>query len=159
MSAARYYSSLVGRWGGRFVFRVTREEVLGQRRFGVRAVGRLTQLLGPLTFRTALDGAGRSYHHTTLVSAAGVTVFSTDETIELSDDDRSVRMRGVQRRRLGRTVSYDASGEVDDTATRATYLIDWLGEPLVQRLQVVSSGLALTQETAWSRGEVLLRRE
>jgi hypothetical protein len=50
------------------------------------------------------------------------------------------------------------AGEMDPSGERTTYRLVWLECPLVQRTRVVPEGLELTQETAWSFGEVLLRR-
>ena len=96
--------------------------------------------------------------NTTHVSAFGLEQFTTDETIELDPDGRTFRMSGVQRPRIGKPEAYDAKGSIDDTATRATYEITWLGCPLVQRTRIVTEGLELTQDTSWSHAEVLHRR-
>lgn len=116
-------------------------------------------LVGAMWIQTTLAGGDRSYRHTTRVRAWGVEAFTTEEHIELSDDGRTLRMSGVQRLRLGRPEAYEATGSIDETATRATYELTWLGGPLVQRTRIVSEGLELTQDTAWSHAEVLLIRK
>jgi len=108
--------------------------------------------------QTTLEGEGRSFRHTTRVRVWGLESFTTEERIELADDGRSLRMTGVQTPRFGRPERYEASGSIDETATRATYEITWLGCSLVQRTRIVPEGLELTQDTAWSHAEVLLRR-
>jgi hypothetical protein len=156
--APRYYASLVGSWEGRFRVRVTSREELARLPALTRLVGNAAQLAGSMWMQTTLDGEGRSFRHTTRVRAWGVEAFTTEENIELSDDGRSLRMTGTQTPRFGKPEHYDASGSVDETATRATYEITWLGCPLVQRTRIVPEGLELTQDTAWSHAEVLLRR-
>jgi hypothetical protein len=156
--APRYYASLVGSWEGRFRIRITNRAELARLPVLTRLTGNAAHLAGAMWMQTTLEGEGRSFRHTTRVSAWGLESFTTEETIELADDGRSLRMTGVQTPRFGKPEHYDASGSIDETATRATYEITWLGGPLVQRTRIIAEGLELTQDTAWSHGEVLLER-
>lgn len=156
--APRYYTSLVGAWEGRFRIRITSRPELARLSLATRFLANAAHLAGAMSMKTTLEGAGRSFRHTTHVSAFGLEQFTTDETIELDSDGRTFRMSGVQRPRVGKPETYDAHGSIDETATRATYEITWLGCPLVQRTRIVPEGLELTQDTAWSHAEVLLRR-
>jgi hypothetical protein len=156
--APRYYTSLVGAWEGRFRIRITSRPELARLPLATRFIGNAAHLAGAMSMKTTLDGEGRSFRHTTHVSAFGLEQFTTDEAIELDSDGRTFRMSGVQRPRVGKPETYDAHGSIDETATRATYELTWLGCPLVQRTRIVTEGLELTQDTSWSHGEVLLAR-
>jgi hypothetical protein len=156
--ASRYYVSLVGSWEGRFRVRITNRAELARLPMLTWLTGNAAHLSGAMWMQTTLEGEGRSFRHTTRVSAWGIESFTTEERIELADDGRSLRMTGTQTRRLARPGHYDAKGSIDEAATRATYELTWLGSPLVQRTRIVPEGLELTQETAWSHAEVLLAR-
>lgn len=161
-AALRYYTSLVGRWEGSFRLQVTDRLALRRRPTLTRWTGFLASVSGPMRMRTTLEaqrGEGATtFFHTTEVSSWGVTSFTTEETITLDDDGVGLAMTGVQRVRLAGTTPYESRGSVDESGTRATYHLTWLGGPLVQRTRIVPEGLELTQDTDWSRGEVLLVR-
>ena len=154
----RYYASLVGAWSGTFTFAVTDEASLAAQPFGTRALVRASAKVSPMRFSTTLEGEGRLFVHTTRVVAMGVTAYTTEERIVLAGDGASLRMEGVQRMSLGRTVTYVAEGRVAGDASGATYEIPWLGITLVQRTRIEEGKLRLTQETPFSRAEVLLAR-
>lgn len=156
--ASRYYASLVGSWEGSFRVRITNRAELSRLPMLTWLTGNAAHLSGAMWMQTTLEGEGRSYRHTTRVRAWGVTSFTTEEDIELADDGRTLRMTGVQTPRFGKAERYDATGSIDEGATRATYEITWLGSPLVQRTRIVTEGLELTQDTSWSHAEVLLAR-
>jgi len=154
----RYYRALEGQWSGTLTLTITDPVALRGYPLSTRAMMTFSRLLGPVLMQTTLAASGAAYRHTTRVSRAGIPLFVTSEIISPGDDGRSLRMSGEQRTSIGAVERYDADGEVDDSATRATYRIPWLGAPLVQRTRIVDEGLELTQETPWSRAEVLLRR-
>jgi hypothetical protein len=165
--ALRYYESLVGSWSGEYTFAVidwggVRSTGTLAQRLSVASMALMTKVAGPSRMATTLaeDEPGRSFVHTTRVSKAGILLFETRETIAIADDGRSLRMAGRLRPVGGREEAYEAPGEIDDTATRATYRIPWFGVELLQRTKVEEDGraLALSQETPWLRAEVLLRR-
>ena len=165
--ALRYYRALVGAWSGRFTLTITDPRAFREgaapwlTKLGLAPVA-LVPRLGVATMATTLqpqgDGDSPTFRHTTRVSRWGVTLFATDEVISLGDDGRSIHMSGSQRMGPGGAEPYESEGEVDEAATRATYRILWVGEPLVQRTAIVPEGLELSQETRWSRAMVLLRR-
>lgn len=95
--APRYYTSLVGAWEGRFRIRITSRPELARLSLAPRFLGNAAHLAGAMSMKTTLEGAGRSFRHTTHVSAFGLEQFTTDETIELDSDGRTFRMSGVQR--------------------------------------------------------------
>jgi hypothetical protein len=166
--AGRYYRSLLGAWNGRFHFEIV--DLRALRRQGLAAwlpiggLAALQRLSGGAWMSTTLapDGgaAPRSFLHTTRLHEWGTTLFRTSETISLLGDGRGVRMTGTQSvwPALGRGGSYLAVGGVDGSATRATYEVPWFGTLLTQRTEIVPTGLALTQDSAWSHASVLLVR-
>ncbi len=121
----------------------------------LRAAARISHFM----MKTTLRASGRDYLHTTQVSRLGITLMRSREVITIGDDGRSIRMSGEQRPLIGPKELYESIGEIDDSATRATYRIPWAGTSMTQRTRIVSDGLALEQETAWSRGAVLLLRQ
>ncbi len=160
----RYYRRLVGAWAGAYSFELTDLDALRATtsfaaRSRARSMALLTRLTGHAWMETTLAEDGDSFLHTTRVSKAGLPLFTTAERITLSDDGATLHMAGRTKPFGGRAATYDAAGEVDASATRATYRIPWFGVELIQRTQIVSEGLSLSQETAWMRAAVLLRPE
>jgi len=157
-ASERYYASLVGAWAGVFTFAVTDVAELAKLPWSARALVRSSSWASPMRFSTTLEGEGRHFVHTTRVVALGVTAYTTDERIVLADDGTTLRMEGVQKMTLGRTTSYVAKGRIAEDASGATYEIPWLGVTLVQRTRIEEGKLRLTQETPFSRAEVVLAR-
>ena len=155
--AHRYYRALVGCWSGTLVIDVTDWRAVARLPLATRVMAVLARLSGSASMATTLDADGAAFVHTTRMSRMGVTVFETAERITVHDDGRAIRLVGTQRPRIGPRESYTADGEIDD-GTHAMYRIPWCGSPMVQRTSIVPAGLELTQETAWSRAFVLLRR-
>jgi hypothetical protein len=167
--ALRYYRALVGAWQGRFSFELTDRVALRAEPVAVRlrvaGYALAQRLAGPDWMSTTLapapeDGAG-AFLHTTRVRRLGVTLFSGGERFALRDDGRSFAVAGTQRSwpTLGAGERYSGDGEIDAAASGATYRLRWLGAPLLQRTAIVPEGLLLTQETRWSRAQVLLVRQ
>jgi len=154
----RYYRSLEGRWAGTLTLRMTAWRALRGHPLATKVTMVSARLVSPVRMATTLEARGASFVHTTRVTKWGFLLYATEETIEVTDGGRALRMVGEQRPRLGPLERYEAAGEVDPSATRATYRIPWLGVELVQRTRVVAEGLELTQETPWSRSSVLLHR-
>lgn len=157
--ARRYYRSLVAGWQGELVFTVGDRAAV--RRAGARA--RMTaffvRLVPRLRMSTTLaESAADTFHHTTRVSVGPVVLFTSEETITLAGDGAHFRIDGAQCPRVGPNETYAGTGEVSVAADGATYEIAWLGRPLLQRTRVEGARLRLTQETSWSRAEVLLER-
>lgn len=165
--AIRYYSALVGAWSGPFAITVRDPRAVGATRapfpvkLALRSIG-LVPVLGRSTMSTTLAPVGdpkeRTFLHTTRVSSAGITLYETRETIRVHEDERTFDMHGEQRALFGQIEPYASEGAIDDEAKRATYRIPWLGEELVQRTEIETGGLRLTQSTAFSHAEVLLAR-
>lgn len=156
--AHRYYRALEGCWAGGFRLAVTDWHALGGLTMATKATATLAHLVGATSMSTTLHASGRDYLHTTRVRKWAIVAFETSEVITVGEDGRTFRLRGEQRPWLGRAERYEAHGEIDGSATRATYHIPWLGADMLQRTAIVPEGLELTQETAWSRAFVLLRR-
>lgn len=165
--ALRYYSSLVGAWSGSFAVTVRDARALAAIRapfpvkLALRSIG-MVPALGRSTMGTTLAPVGdpkdRTFLHTTRVSSVGVTLYETRDTIRVHEDERTFDMTGEQRALFGSVEPYASEGAIDDEAKRATYRIPWLGEELVQRTEIETDGLRLTQTTAFSEAEVLLVR-
>lgn len=157
--ALRYYRSLVGRWSGDFTLAVTDPAALAALPWRVRAMGLFARLDGRLRMATTLaEVDARTFAHTTRVTKWSVVVLQSEETITLADDGWRLRMAGVQRPRGAPVEPYAGDGEIAPGGDAATYAIQWAGAPMTQRTHVVAEGLRLTQETAWSRASVVLRR-
>lgn len=162
--ATRYYRSLIGAWRGRFQFHVTDEAALrvaGAARWPATLMAWMNRWLGSATMSTTLQAAdadGRAFLHTTRVTKWGIALYATAERIEIADGGRSFTMSGEQGSWPLPRARYDARGEIGDDADRATYRIPWMGVDLEQRTLVNELGLLLVQQTAFSRGEVQLRR-
>lgn len=119
----------------------------------------LAARLGSGWIATTLTAEGPAeFLHTTRIFKWQLTLFRSTELIVVNADGRTFRLSGEQRSRFSRPQPYEADGEVDDSADRATYRIPWAGEVLLQRTRIVEAGLELVQETAWSRASVLLQR-
>lgn len=155
--ARRYYRSLEGRWSGRFHFAVTDPRAGGEAA-ALRRMAALSRLVGPASIATTLEAEGDCFRHTTRISKWGATLYETAERIELRPDGRALVMSGELRAPFRPVERYEASGEIDERATGATYRIPWAGVEMVQRTAIVAEGLELSQETPWSRAYVLLRR-
>lgn len=160
--AVQYYAPLVGDWSGTLRMRVTDAAALRRCDRRTRAMGAFVRVHGRVTMATTLrrgpdDGAPPRFEHTTRVSLWGLPILRSRETIAPTGD-RAAELRGVQRMPPGGAVAYRGVVEFADDAAAATYSLVWAGAPMIQRTQVVPEGLRLTQETAWSFAEVLLRR-
>lgn len=158
--ARRYYESLTDAWSGRFTIAVTDWRGGGRGAGAPKAMAAAMRLVGPALMETTLAAEGDDFVHTTRVSKWGVTLLETRERIVLAGDGTSLAMTGEQRARFGASEPYEAEGEIDETATRATYRIPWAGVELVQRTRIVDggAGLELEQLTPFSRAFVVLRR-
>jgi hypothetical protein len=156
--ALRYYRSLEGRWLGELRLRVTDPQELRTRSRDVRMIGLLSRLGSVWMATTLFQASQREFVHTTKVFKWRLTLFDSSERIFVNDDEQNLRMEGELRPRFGRLEAFQAEGQVDESGTRATYRIPWLGEQLIQRTQIVDAGLELEQETDWSSASVLLRR-
>jgi hypothetical protein len=145
-----YYDGLVGAWEGRLSLEITADRVPWLRRLVA-----WTFRVGPV-MRTTLARDGAAWRHTTHVSWLGLRGFYSEETI--APAETGFVMAGTQWFSPGRGEPYSCPGAVSDDASGATYHLQWLGEPMTQRTRVVPDGLAITQETSWSRVSTTLRR-
>lgn len=165
--AYRYYAALEGSYLGDLSFQVTNWPAFRASKLSLTAsmrVRSMSLMPGQLKMATTLScdklaSEGLALH-TTYVSKWRTRVAGSRETIAVEPDGRSLRMTGTQAMwpTLSRDEPYEAVGEIDASATRARYEIPWLGITMVQRTEIVPGGLRLTQETPWSRAEVVLLR-
>lgn len=158
----RYYGTLVGRWKGAVQLRVTDEPAFRAAKLTWldRLRVRTMNASGPAVIETTLALAEAGAVHTTRVTSAAVTLFRTVERLRFDPDGTRFVMQGSQW--LAPTPwharRYVATGEVDATATRASYRVPWLGVDLRQDTEIVPGGLRFVQVTAWSRAEFVLQR-
>lgn len=159
----RYYRALVGRWSGRFELRVTDSNALARQPLFTRLVGFTAGFGGRAKIATTLDEAAADrFLHTTRVTRFGLTLLRSSETIALSSDGSSFIIEGWQRF-LWRHDPYRGEGQITADASGAHYPITWLGAPMTQTTRIQGPegqpSLRLVQQTAWSAGEVLLKRQ
>ena len=159
----RYYRALVGRWSGRFELRVTDGNALAQQPLFTRLVGFTARFGGRAKIATTLDEAGPDrFLHTTRVTRFGLTLLRSRETIALSSDGSTFIIQGWQRF-LWRHDPYRGEGQITADASGAHYPITWLGAPMTQTTRIEGPdnepSLRLVQQTVWSAGEVLLKRQ
>jgi hypothetical protein len=166
--AERYYASLAGRWDGSLELAITDWSALRATampwtaKLAWMSMGAVTQLIGPARLETTLSRAHDSgdWLHTTRVSQIGLCLLKTHERICPHGDGIGLAMHGQQAvwPRLQTPLSYTAQGEIDERAAEATYRIPLLSAEVLQRTAITETGLLLTQETPWLRGQVLLQR-
>lgn len=166
-----YYRPLHGRWRSPFQFEVTHWGAFWacpmglMDRLRVLSMTAAPRLFGPLTIETEVDYATRGAQgeviHKTRITKWGATFLRSDETFSLHKNGRDLAVRGEQRLwptpwRVQEFVGGHAS--IDESGTRATYVLPLLGTQMRQTTQVEQDGVRITQETEWSRGVQMLRR-
>lgn len=160
-AATTYYESLLGAWSGAFDFAITDEAALAtcEHPTLVRLTALLRNVAGKPTFATTLSREGDGvYLHTTRVTSLALPIYVTKETMTIAADGRSFTVAGEQAMPLGRAEPYAGEGEVEESGRGAEYRLPWMGVTLIQRTKIVTEGLAIVQETPFSRGEVTLSR-
>lgn len=161
--SVRYYRSLVGRWSGSFELRVKDRDALGRQPLFARLVGMAVRLDGRARIATTLAAqAPDRFLHTTRVTRFGLPLLRSRETITLAPDGISFVIEGWQRF-LWRHDPYRGEGQITADASGAHYPITWLGAPMTQTTRIEGPegqpSLRLLQQTVWSEGQVLLKRQ
>jgi hypothetical protein len=157
----RYYGALVGRWRGEVQVRLTDEAAFRAATLTFLDRARLWTMnrSGPADIETTLALAPGGARHTTRVTSLGLTLFRTEERLRFDPDGQHFVMEGQQwLAPTWRARHYAGPGQVDETATRASYRVPWLGADLRQDTEIVPEGLKFVQVTAWSRAEFVLHR-
>jgi hypothetical protein len=168
---ATYYAARVGRWRGTFFLEVTSWRAFLRTKMSFADRARIVlglwmaRVLGPPTMFTSVtypwEGDASKILHTTRVAKWGMTAMTSREVFELrAGDGAAFGVKGEIRFRPGIGVrDYGASsGEILPDASRAKYHFVWMGQPLEQRTADVGGKLAIVQDTAYSRGLVVLER-
>ena len=161
LASLRYYGSLIGDWSGTLVMRVTDPDALGRTDTMTRLMGLYARVDGRVTMATTLRRAADTelaFDHTTTVSRLGLTTLRSQERIVLAPDGLTGTIRGMHHVTLRPDEPYEGTISFGDDALTATYRFTWMHAPMEQHTRIVAEGLQLTQETAWSHHEVLLRR-
>lgn len=99
--------------------------------------------------------------HTTRIHKWGITLFDSRELFRLDPKGRELAVSGEQRiwPTRWRTRGFgDSHGQIDETATRASYEFEWFGTRLRQTGEIVGEGVVLTMDTGWARGVQHLQR-
>lgn len=166
-----YYRACEGRWECPFelvitdpaAFRASAMRWLDRLRIRSMRLG--ARLGGPFLFRTTVDYAGRGERgevlHTTQICKWGAVFFDSREVLTLAANGRDFALRGELRQSptsWWRSHTFEGSGQVDETGTRATYDFPWFGTHIRQTTVRLGDLVEVTQETPWSRGVQRLRR-
>lgn len=152
--ARAYYTACQGRWCAPVDVRVTDPAALRASNMGLLARARLRLLaawpaaFGRLMLHTSVALDGDEVVHTTAIRWLGVPVAATVERFHLEPDGRSLRASG----------GAVGHGEVDATATRATYALTWFGTPLRMTTRRGADTIALHQDGPGWQGRHLLTR-
>ncbi len=137
--AIEYYRACIGTWSAPLEIIVDDRKALRRSMGAFDAAGLRMLATWPTTFgriqiRTSVAEMGdRAFEHTTRFMLGELELVSTTETIKVREDGQSFVLVGVGRtlmNRKGNAIS--GTGSVDETATQASYDIDWMGSPLVQ---------------------------
>lgn len=134
-----YFHGCIGTWRAPYALQI--RDATALRHAGLSWLDTLgLRLLGAWPFgglwlhtSVRVDGAFRVIH-TTDLRFWRIPLMQSVETITLDEDGRRFGLEGTQR--IGpfglSTRPVSGTGEVDDTAHHATYLLTWLGLPLHQ---------------------------
>lgn len=167
MDSHHYYASMHGRWRGAFRLVVTDPGALSRLSLAHRLQARLTALLfrvvGHIRLDTTLDyrASGREGRvlHTTRASWGGFPLLRGEEEIRLHPDGRTGTMSRTEWAVPWPFPLRDGPRPLTVAVDAAVYELWWMGGPMRQTTRVLAPGrLQLVQETAWSRGEVVLER-
>lgn len=124
----------------------------------------LVRLFGPMALHTSVDYESRAARneviHTTRAIKWGLPLLDSVEIISLADDGRRFTLHAEERSWPFTFLvhRYDGEGEIDASATRATYRLPWMGAELVQTTLREGDLVTATQATNWSRAVLPLRR-
>ena len=162
-----YYAACHGAWRAALVVNITDKAALRvsgmgwSTRASLRLMAAWPAWLGRFYLDTtvAYDDAGEVVH-TTVVRWLGIGLLRSVETIVLDADGRQFTMHGEQRQfpALWARATMSGSGSVDETGTRATYTMDWLGAPMKQTTVREPDTVTVTQEGAGYGGVQVLKR-
>lgn len=163
-----YYRACEGRWRCDFelvitdlaAYRACPIAWLDRRRIG--SVIDWTRWTGPFQFITTVAfSAPHEVLHTTRLRKFGISFLHSVETITLDPNGRDFTLRGSQRywpTGAWHARSFSGAGQVDETATRATYDFAWCGTRMQQSTLRHEHGVDIVQRSPWSHGTQRLRR-
>jgi hypothetical protein len=163
-----YYETLSGQWGAAFEFRI-----VDSKRFWSTSMGLLDRLqaismeisrwlIGRPRIETVVDyrADDNAVHHELRIIKWGMTLFRSNEVLELHDDGRSLTIRGEQRSwpLIWRAVDLGVNpGEINETGTGAHYTLQWMGGEMHINTTMVDGGADIEMSTGWGRGVQQLR--
>lgn len=157
-----YFDRHVGRWRGRFTFAVTDAEALRRAPLAWMDRARIRVVASAsMRMDTSVSYEGETVIHRSAFSQLGIPMLWGVERITLGADGRSFTLAAQHRLAPApwRVVTFDGSGEVDASAGGARYELPFFGVPLTQTTEVRDRDLWIVHRTAFSRAEVLLRRQ
>jgi len=163
-----YYRACEGRWRCDFDFAITDPAAFRAAplawidRQRIVSVVNWARWAGPFQFITTVECKPQGeVLHTTRLSKFGVSFLHSVETITLDPNGRDFTLRGSQRywpTGLWHSRSITGHGQVDETATRATYEFSWFGTRMQQSTLRHEHGVDIVQHSPFSRGTQQLRR-
>lgn len=163
-----YYRACEGRWRCDFDFAITDPAAFRAAplawidRQRIESVVNWARWAGPFHFITTVECKPHGeVLHTTRLRKFGISFLHSAETITLDPNGRDFTLRGSQRywpTGLWHSRSITGHGQVDETATRATYEFTWFGTRMQQSTLRHEHGVDIVQHSPFSRGTQQLRR-
>jgi hypothetical protein len=167
----RYFQACQGRWRSKVSLTITDWRAFWGQRMTILNRNQLLftafwpPWLGPVWLETSVavkEGTSSTeVIHTTRALWLGLILMDGIETIELSEDGSRFVMHGRQSSWpfLQKKEFFEATGFIDESATRGTYDIPWMGTTLHQTTVAEQDLVTITQQTPWSHGVQYLRRQ
>lgn len=163
----RYFRAKEGRWRGRIRFELTDPRGLRAsslsftEKWSFRSLS-LASRLSALVLSTGVDyasgGDRNEVRHTTRVTNFGLPVYRSAETILLEGDGRRFRVEGREAFfPFLRRAAWSGSGVVAADHDGASYRIPCFGLTMEQETRMTAGGLQVTQRTAFTRADILLK--
>lgn len=149
-----YYTACVGQWRTPVAITITDATALATSgaswldRVSLHVLARWPTWLGRVQMDTKVTVAGEVVTHSTDIRWLGVKLKRSVEHYALAPDGRRLTISG------GMT----GDGEIDETATRASYRLRWLGLDVVQDTVRDGDTVTVDQRGPGFRGVQVLRR-
>ena len=112
-------------------------------------MARWPRWLGPFRLETSVTyRSDQLVLHTTAILWLGVPMMKSAEELRLDEDGSHFCLTGTTRMTLApwRQLAMNGHGQVEETATHATYALEWLGTRLKQTTTRMEQQVTLKQE-------------
>jgi hypothetical protein len=160
-----YYHASHGKWRGVMRIRITNTRMLHRAMGWLNALSLIVMAvwppwLGRFILETTVDfEPTRPVRHTTTVLWLGVPMMKSVEELVLHENGTCFQLRGETRMTLlpWRRLTMEGQGEVDSTATCATYNLIWLGTQMKQTTERSENQVKLQQEAPGFRSSQTLQ--